>query len=109
MSTYKIGPVKTSASGDRSSSMDVGLGRQADKVLEELRPFDRQKALGMELHAVELPGAMPHSHDLIFVGPGRDSEIRMAKARAFNHQAMVSCCFKWIGQAAEDSLAVMMD
>ena len=44
------------------------------EILEQLRSFERQKTLRVELHAVQRPGAVPHAHDLAFLGPGGDTK-----------------------------------
>src|SRR5689334_14524297 len=87
----------------------LGKRGNLDKVLEEMRPFERQKALGMELHAVELPGLVPHPHDLTFGGPGADDKIRVVKRLALDNEAVIARRLERIGQAAKDALIVVVN
>src|SRR5262249_32619275 len=49
------------------------------EIPEQLRPLDSEKTLRMELNAVQRPGAVPHAHDLAFLSPGANDEVRIAE------------------------------
>src|SRR5947207_900383 len=63
----------------------------------------------MKLNAVERPSAVADSHDLIFVRPGADDKIGIFESLTANHQAVIACRLKRVGQPFEDALAVMMN
>src|SRR5207244_657558 len=79
------------------------------KILQKPRSLHGQKALRMKLHAMQRPTPMPHAHDLVFVGPGRDHEIGVRERFAADHQTMVARGLKGIGQTLKDTLTVMMN
>ena len=67
-------------SWERAARGDVRCGRpvsagHVQEVPQQFRPFEGQETLGVELHAVQRPGAVAHAHDLAFVGPGADDEV----------------------------------
>src|SRR5262249_5176454 len=84
-------------------------GARLEEILQQLRSFEGQKTLGVELDAMQRPVAVPHAHDLPLVGPGTDHEVGIGEGFPANYQRMVTRCLKRIGQAAENALTVVVD
>src|SRR5262245_61153343 len=52
---------------------------------------------------------MAYSHDLAFVSPRGDSEVRIGKGFLPDHEAVVTRGLKWVGKPREDAATVMVD
>src|SRR5690349_6477548 len=79
------------------------------EIAQQFRPFEREKTLGVELHAVQRPGAVPDAHDLALLRPGADDEIGVVERLAADDQRVVARRLKRVGQPAENALAVVED
>src|SRR4029079_474923 len=80
-----------------------------NEVLQQDRPFKREKAFGVKLHAVKGPNTMPDAHDLVFIGPRGDDEVWVFEGFAFDDKAMIARRGEGIGHALKNALAIMID
>ena len=70
------------------------------KIPQQLRTFEGEKAFGMKLHAVQRPGLVPYAHDLVFLGPGADDKIGIMKCLAADDEAVIRVASKGLERPA---------
>ena len=79
-----------------------------EEVSDDRPPAVGQDAFRMKLHAPDGMLAMPHSHDLAFLGLGGDLEA-VRKRVAFDDQGVVARRHKRIGHPLKQVLAVVFN
>src|SRR5262249_38808101 len=108
-----LGPItaapRVSAEPERLTLAENSSRADLQEIAQQLRPLERQEALGVELHAVQRKGAVPHPHDLVLVGPGRDDEVGIAERVALDDEAVVAGRLERVGKAGKDALVIVMD
>jgi len=82
---------------------------QVQEVSQQLRPFHRQKALRVELHAVQGPSLVADAHDLPFRGPRGHFEVGVCPRFFFDDQRVVTRRVERIAEAGEDASAIVVD
>src|SRR5262249_43823773 len=77
-------------------------------VREQPLALEREHALRMELHALDVELAMAKPHDLAFRGPRAHLEARRER-RALDEQRVIACRLERRGEAFEDAASVVLD
>src|SRR5690606_31792742 len=84
------------------------LGLRIEEILEQCRPFGRQHALGVKLHAFDLQMPVPDAHDLA-VGRARRNDEVGRHALAIRGERMIAPDLERVRNPAVERLAVVLD
>ncbi len=81
---------------------------ELQEIPQEVLALGREDGFGMELDAENRQFPVRETHDLTFLGPGRDFQASR-QGVPLHDEGMVPRCLKWAGQSGENIFPIVVD